>query len=154
MGRSINRSINNNKQKIASKRNAPRPKFKFKKCNECNRKRKYLNEFLVCDSCSKLMKAFIPSGNNVIDDFIRQTLTNNCKGAGRMEFVPYDRFNNIEFIFEGGFSKIYKAIWIDGQITKWNEGKKEYDRSGDMTVALKELNNSQNINPKELLNEV
>src|SRR5687767_7637653 len=100
----------NNKQKIASKRDVPRPKFKFKKCNECNRTSKYLNEFSICDSCSnKSMTAFIPSGNNVIDDFIRRTLTNNCKGAGKMEFVPFDRFKDIEFIAEGGFSKVYKA---------------------------------------------
>ncbi|CAB4442908.1 unnamed protein product [Rhizophagus irregularis] len=39
-----------------------------------------------------------------------------------MEFVPYNRFNDIEFIAEGG----------------------------KMMVALKELNNSKNITPEEL----
>ncbi|RIA94179.1 hypothetical protein C1645_873635 [Glomus cerebriforme] len=37
-----------------------------------------------------------------------------------MEFVPYDQFNNVEFIVEGGFSKIYKATWINGSISEWN----------------------------------
>ena len=93
------------------------------------------------------------SGNNVIDDFIRYTLTNYIKKEGRMEFVPYDIFKNVKFIAEGGFSKIYKATWIDGPIIGWNGEKQKYDCNGEMTVALKELNNSKNINSKEL-NEV
>jgi len=31
-----------------------------------------------------------------------------------MEFVHYDQLEDIEFIAEGGFSKVYKATWIDG----------------------------------------
>ncbi|EXX75396.1 Kcc4p [Rhizophagus irregularis DAOM 197198w] len=67
-----------------------------------------------------------------------------------MEFVLYDRFKNVEFNAEGGFSKIYKATWIDGPIVDWNEKKQKYNRYGEVTVALKELNNSENINSKEL----
>ena len=33
-----------------------------------------------------------------------------------MEFVLYDRFKDVKFIAEGGFSKIYKATWVDGRI--------------------------------------
>uniref|UniRef100_U9U112 Uncharacterized protein n=1 Tax=Rhizophagus irregularis (strain DAOM 181602 / DAOM 197198 / MUCL 43194) TaxID=747089 RepID=U9U112_RHIID len=33
-----------------------------------------------------------------------------------MEFVPYDRFEDVEFIAEGRFNKIYKATWFDGPI--------------------------------------
>src|SRR5437763_10480950 len=94
------------------------------------------------------MKAFLPSGNKVIDDFIGYTLINHER-IGKMEFVPYYKFNDLEFVAEGGFSKIYKATWIDGPIKHWVN----YDRNGKMTVALKELNNSKNINSKEL-NEV
>ncbi|CAB4427812.1 unnamed protein product [Rhizophagus irregularis] len=45
-----------------------------------------------------------------------------------MEFVPYDQFKNIEFIAEGGFSKIYKATWIDGPLNNSNN------------ITFKELN--------------
>jgi len=55
-----------------------------------------------------------------------------------MKFVPYGQFENIEFIAEGGFSKIYKATWISGECQH---------------VVLKKLNNSKNITSKEL-NEV
>ncbi|UZO05176.1 uncharacterized protein OCT59_025536 [Rhizophagus irregularis] len=131
-----------------------RPKIKsmhnvldeFKKCNGCDRKRKYLNEFQICKSCYKPMTAFIPSGNRVVDDFIKYTLTNRNEKAGKMEFIPYDRFKDIEFIAVGGFSKIYKATWIDGPISYWNHKKQKYDSYGEMNVVLKKLSSSKYIN--------
>ena len=70
-----------------------------------------------------------------------------------MEHILYDRFKDVEFFAEGGFSKIYKATWIDGPIINWSEKNQRYYRRGEKIVVLKELNNSKNINPKEL-NEV
>jgi hypothetical protein len=67
-----------------------------------------------CDVCYEF---FIPSGNKVIDDFISYTLTSN-EANRRMIFVPYYKFKNIELIGEGGFSKIYKATWIDCKIAE------------------------------------
>src|SRR4051812_8990924 len=81
--------------------------------------------------------------NKVIDDFIKKKLFNRNIRHGEMEFVPYNKFSGVEFIAEGGFSKVYKATWINGPIY----------RNGRMAVALKELNNSKDINSKEL-NEV
>ena len=63
-----------------------------------------------------------------------------------MEFVPYIQFENVEFIAEGGFSEVYKAIWIDGSI-------EHLEPKGFVTIALKKLHNSKNITSKEL-NEV
>jgi len=91
------------------------------------------------------------SGNKVVDDFIKYTQINLDNNM--MEFVPYDQFKNIQFIAEGGFSKIYKATWIDGYIQSWNEEKLIFERNGHWIVALKNLNNSENITSKEL-NEV
>ena len=117
-------------------------------CNEC-KKRKPLDEsHQTCHVCYKMKKIFKPSGNKIIDDFIRYTQTNLIKEEGKMEFVPYEQFKNVEFIAEGGFSKIYKATWIDGPIN-WNY---LYRRPNE-TVVLKKLNNSKNITTKEL-NEV
>ena len=118
-------------------------KYKKKKCNECNKNRTPLDKsHQICHVCYKA-KGLKTSGNKVIDDFIRYTQTNYIKKEGKMEFVPYDRFKNIEFIAEGGFSKIYKATWIDGPVI----------RERNCTVVLKKLNNSKNITSKEL-NEV
>ena len=114
-------------------------------CNECNKNRTPLDKsHQICHVCHEAKRLTL-SGNKVIDDFIRYTQTNYIKKEGKMEFFPYDQFKNIEFIAEGGFSKIYKAIWIDGPVTNYN--------TMCSTVVLKKLNNSKNITSKEL-NEV
>ena len=67
-----------------------------------------------------------------------------------MKYISYDQFKNIEFINEGGFSKVYKATWIDGPHF-WNEEKEEFEyKDHNIVVALKQLNNSKNIAFKEL----
>ncbi|GBC42211.2 kinase-like domain-containing protein [Rhizophagus irregularis DAOM 181602=DAOM 197198] len=78
------------------------------------------------------------SGNNVVDDFIIYTQKNDNLKTGRIEFVSYDQFENIEFLAEGGFSKIYKAIWVEKHNNKCK------------TIALKKLNNSKDITLKDL----
>jgi serine/threonine protein kinase len=120
-------------------------------CSECNKKRTPLGEsHQICHVCYKTKELKL-SGNKIIDDFIRYTQTNFIKKEGKMEFVPHDQFKNIEFIAEGGFSKIYKATWIDGPVTNYN--RKRNNRQPNDTVVLKKLNNSKNITSKEL-NEV
>ena len=113
-------------------------------------KRRPLDEsHQTCRNCYETKKIFKPSGNKVIDDFIRYTQINLVREEGKMEFVPYEQFKNVEFIAEGGFSKIYKATWIDGPID-WNHLSRYYP---NYRVVLKKLNNSKNITTKEL-NEV
>ncbi|RGB32575.1 hypothetical protein C1646_816596 [Rhizophagus diaphanus] len=133
--------------------NSQRKKNIYKKCNECKRKRKTLDEsHQICHICHKIKILFKSSGNKVIDDFITHTQRNYIAGRGKLEVVPYDQFKNIEFIAEGGFSKVYKATWADGPINwrdiegfNWNVTRKK-----NYPVVLKYLNNSKNITPKEL----
>jgi hypothetical protein len=119
-------------------------KRKSKKCNGCKKIRIILESHQICRICYEA-KGLITSGNKIIDDFIKYTQINYVNNRGKMEFVPHDQFKNIEFIAEGGFSKIYKATWVDGPINKY--------AFFDHTVVLKKLNNSKNISSKEL-NEV
>ena len=124
------------------------------RCGECKKKRTPLDKsHQICHVCYKTKAVFRqkPSGNKVIDDFIKHTQINNVKKKGKMEFVPHDQFKNIEFIAEGGFSKIYKATWTDGPVISYKN--KRDIRKKDCTVVLKKLNNSKNITSKEL-NEV
>src|SRR4051794_6911411 len=109
-------------------------------CKECKELRKDLDKHQICRLCYKII-TLLKSGNKVIDDFIRYTCV---EGVTTMEFVPYYRFKTFEFIAEGGFSKIYKATWIDGPIKYLNDDdQRKYIRHGPMTVALKELNDSK-----------
>ncbi|GBC26765.2 uncharacterized protein OCT59_020892 [Rhizophagus irregularis] len=128
----------------------------FIKCNECKRKRKTLDEsHQICHICHKSKILFKSSGNKIIDDFIRFTQVNLAREEGKMEFVTYDQFKNIEFIAEGGYSKVYKATWVDGPID-WYNIKRENSNITHRTcvknykVILKNLNNSKNITLKEL----
>ncbi|EXX71729.1 Bck1p [Rhizophagus irregularis DAOM 197198w] len=90
------------------------------KCKEC-KKRKIMDEnHETCQLCYEIFRLNL-SGNEVIDDIIRNTRVNFVTDSKCciLEFVPYDQFKNIEFIAEGGFSKIYKAIWVDGPISEY-----------------------------------
>ncbi|GBC01610.1 hypothetical protein RclHR1_04260010 [Rhizophagus clarus] len=97
------------------------------------------------------------SGNDDVDNFIKDTIYN----AGSygypifLEWVPFDRFENMKQIGEGGFAKVYSATWIDGKAVyyKRDDGswiKKEHI---PFEVALKRLNGSQNMSA-DFLNEL
>ena len=92
------------------------------------------------------------SGNKVVDDFIKYIQINQINDLKNdiIEFVPYDKFKDIEFITE---LKSYKVTWIDGNIREWNKEEMKFKRSGPREVFLKKLDNSENITSKEL-NEV
>ena len=95
------------------------------------------------------------SDNDNIDKFIKDTqlsVHNNASKA--LEWIPYDRFYDIKCITEESFGKVYRAIWIDGHIDKWDVKSQSWNRyNKNMSVALKSLNSSKNIT-LEFLNEV
>ena len=86
--------------------------IKKKRCDDCKKVRKPSDEnHQICRFCYNARKLEL-SGNKVIDDFIKYTQTNRVYLGIKMKFVPYNKFKNVEFIAEGGFSKVYKAEWI------------------------------------------
>ena len=108
------------------------------------------------------------SGNSEIDEFIKDTIYNakgNCVYDDNgdhvgyaplfLEWVPFDRFEDIKPIGEGGFAKVYSAKWIDGKAkyTRQDDGTWEKKDPEPINVALKRLNGSQNMS-SEYLNEV
>ncbi|RGB40122.1 kinase-like domain-containing protein, partial [Rhizophagus diaphanus] len=125
-------------------------KYEKEKCDECNKIRTPFENHQICYTCYHAKKRILPSGNKVIDDFIRYTHTNYPnKNNGKMIFVPYEKFENIKLIGEGGFSKIYKATWIDSKIS--SIGTLDHSlRNESKIVALKKLNYSKNFTSKEL----
>src|ERR1043166_3778149 len=116
-------------------------------------------ERLWCKECvpSCIIEGWT-SGNDEIDNFIKNTICNARSYYGYskfLEWVSFDRFEDIIQIGEGGFAKVYSAKWIDGQAkyTRQIDGSWEKLESKPMDVALKRLNGSQNISA-EYLNEV
>src|SRR5438046_8103117 len=64
------------------------------------------------------------SGNSDIDDFIKDTIYNPGYNYSAyvgifypifLEWVAFDRFENVKQIGEGGFAKVYSATWINGR---------------------------------------
>ncbi|CAB4433150.1 unnamed protein product [Rhizophagus irregularis] len=87
------------------------------------------------------------SENEKVNDFIQEMQLNVDDLS--FEWIPYNQFNEIKEIGKGGFATIYSAIWKDGPLKSQDV---KYNRDSNKKVALKCLNNSQNIN--RLLNEV
>lgn len=93
------------------------------------------------------------SGNVDIDKFIQDTQL-SANRYRVLEWIPYDRFYDIEYIAKGGFGKVYRANWIDGCINKWDKKNQNWKRKNqNMYVALKNLNNPKNVK-SEFINEV
>src|SRR5688572_21747524 len=114
------------------------------KCIQCNRIRKSSDENnKICCFCNL-------SGNKLVDDFIRSLNLKTYQISDMMEFVPYDKFKDIEFNIK---VYSYEATWIDGCIWYWDNWNDKFIRRGPMQVVLKRLNNSDNITFEEL-NEV
>ncbi|PKY17680.1 kinase-like protein [Rhizophagus irregularis] len=129
--------------------------FGYGRCIECNLLFKDKN--LWCKYChsKRFQDNFSKwdSGDETINDIIRKTQLNAEKTCQVIEWIPYDDFENIEHFARGGFSRVYRANWIHGQILSRNYRDHDYIRNKNMLVALKELNNSSNINDN-FLNEL
>ena len=119
--------------------------YSYKWCQSCNAKR-FQQNFQNWTS-----------GNHNIDEFIQKTQLKARNNYEVMEWVEYNRFENVEYLAKGGFGTTYKAIWNDGCIESWdsenNQWKRYKENQEGHPVALKCLHNSQDITA-EFLREV
>jgi hypothetical protein len=76
----------------------------------------------ICEKCNHICNSIYfqqnfknwTSGNNDVDKFIQGTqLSAHKMVKDVLEWIPYDRFNNIEYIAKDELSKVYRANWID-----------------------------------------
>jgi len=86
------------------------------------------------------------SGNERIDNFIKERQLQADHPKDFFEWIPYNRFENIEKTGKGEF---YSAEWKDGYLKFYNEKNHEIHRHGELKVVLKCLKNWDDI-----LNEV
>ena len=139
-------------------------KERYKKhglCKECKQPNTggYFNDSWRgwCQSCNakRFQQNFKnwTSGNRDIDWFIQKTQLKAKMYYEVIEWVKYDRFEDVEYLAKGGFGTTYKAIWKDGYIAYWNSENNQWERLGEHKVALKCLHNSQDITT-EFLREV
>jgi len=145
----------------------------FGLCPDCNEPN---TGFMWCQQCNakRFRQDFHKwtSGNKFIDKFIQES--QHAKEYWYvLEWIPYNRLTNVKYLDKGGFSTVYKAVWLDGPIREWdyeNSQWKRYTYEIDIDsdeddnniskitikgykVVLKSLDNSSSLND-EFLNEV
>ena len=124
---------------------------KYGLCEECSQPN---TSRWWCQSCNSkhFQQEFNKwtSGNKEIDEFIQKCQLNATSFYEILEWIPYDRFENIKYLAEGDFGIVYKAIWIDGDIKSWQNG---WHRFAKADVVLKCLKDSQNLDT-DILQEV
>jgi hypothetical protein len=112
----------------------------------------YTGDYILVQSYTINLVNWI-SENEKIDDLIQEMqLKIDNHDDLVFEWIPYNQFNNIEKVGEGGFAIVYSANWKNGPL-EYDTDKNIYKRNPNKVIALKCLHNSQNISNK-FLNEV
>ncbi|CAI2181647.1 4483_t:CDS:2 [Funneliformis geosporum] len=127
----------------------------FGKCAECGEERISVGWCKDCEINSfKVHFIYWTSGNLNIDNYIKRTQLNACGSVDYLEYIKFDQLVLIKYMNKGGaFSTIYSAIWIEGPRWIWDEAADEWTRNGPIKVALKRINNSQNMS-EEYINQL
>ncbi|RHZ85882.1 hypothetical protein Glove_59g15 [Diversispora epigaea] len=101
-------------------------------CHSCNAKQ-FQNEFNKWTS-----------GDREIDKFIQQIQLKANKCQEIIEWIPFNRLENVKYLGKGGFGTVHKANWLDGFI-KFSD-KVVWHRKGEQSICLKSLDNLTNKN--------
>src|SRR6266511_4186630 len=95
---------------------------KPRECEKC-KKTRYSDRY--CEQCISLHLQSLfntwTSGNEIIDDFIRQCQIRSSFPTLILEWIPFDQFYNVKKLTEGGFSSIYTALWRRGYLCDYDE---------------------------------
>jgi hypothetical protein len=120
-------------------------------CENCKQK---CLATLYCEFCVRnYLKANFPnwsSGNNNIDNLIQNCQMETLMPFMIVEWIPYDKLQNIKYLTKGGFSEIYTADLINGGYVEWDFKKQQLKRAGIQNqivkVILKGLENVESAN--------
>jgi hypothetical protein len=118
-------------------------------CESCNQ------ECLATFYCEYCVRNYLKvkfsnrtSGNNNIDILIKKCQMETLTPLKIIEWIPYERLQNIKFLTKGGYSEIYTAVWIDGSYDKWDFKKQKLERLIRLKVILKTLGNVESENQR------
>ncbi|RHZ84010.1 hypothetical protein Glove_86g46 [Diversispora epigaea] len=117
---------------------------KYGKCTDCQQDNTGSQWCNTCNSI-RFQSEFNKwtSDDAEIDEFIQKTQLTATKYEEVIEWIPFNRFNNIEYLDKGGFGKVFRAAWSNGYIISWNSQGKIWERS-QQNVCLKSINTSTN----------
>jgi hypothetical protein len=106
-------------------------------CSDCKEPN---TGYAWCKKCDpgRFIREGKTSGNAKMDEFICERQQQTLHYYDNLEWIPCDNIKEVKQIGEGGFSKIYSAVWLEGA-PKYDKGK---GRTGPIIVALKQLKRS------------
>ena len=121
--------------------------YEYGVCPDCKKPNTGMAWCKKCDP-GKFLKEGKTSGIPEIDNLIYESQLKTTHYSRNLEWIPYDRFQDIKSIGEGGFASIYSATWLDGKPIFDTTRK----HTSPIRVALKKLKNSKNM--EAFINEV
>jgi hypothetical protein len=108
-------------------------------CENCNQQ---CLATLYCEYCVRnyLKENFSnwTSGNNDIDNLIKNCQMESLRPDLIVEWIPYSNLENIKYLTKGGFSEIYTADWINGCYNEWDSKSLQLIRGSTLKVILKD----------------
>ena len=98
-----------------------------------------LNKEVLCEGCKgkEIRKLADKCRSEEIAKFLYECRLNAKHHDNYIQWIPFDEFEDIEYLAKGGFGEVYKATWIDG----------------DQEVVLERIHNS-NDKIVDILKEV
>jgi hypothetical protein len=146
---------NNNNTNVISSSTREELLEKFGECSEC--KRPNTGEDNWCQSCNsehfRSQFGKWKSENDNVDKVIKNAQLSAKNSKYVLEWIPYNRFKNVNYVTKGGYGTVYTAYWSDGHILGWDKRLNQWKRYGKDLVALKRIHNSQFIT-MEFLDQV
>lgn len=126
-------------------------KLLYGTCMKCGQRRSHYRWCMLCErkQSERNLKNWT-SGNNEIDEFIKNSQFYSNKSQTFLEWIPFDRLENIKYLNKASRSTVCSAIWKDGPRILWDQQKQEYKRS--KTQVLIKLYHENQVD--EILNEV
>lgn len=96
------------------------------------------------------------SGNNKVDSCIKEFQLNTTKYKDVIEWIPFNKLNDIQTIGEGGFGTVFSARWLDGKriSDKINYRNFMQQRTLSYAVGLKTLHGSVFLMNSKILRSV
>ncbi|CAG8575048.1 4628_t:CDS:2 [Paraglomus brasilianum] len=92
------------------------------------------------------------SSSPALNTLIQKSQLNAQHEYNYVEWINYDRIEQVELYDEGHFSVVYKGVWLDGPRKVWDE-KKGWTRSGSTKVVMKALNDNNKSSFDEIMKE-
>ncbi|GBB99328.1 hypothetical protein RclHR1_03490010 [Rhizophagus clarus] len=115
-------------------------------CNKCGNQ--FTNHNWCCECEFQAFKEDFPnwtSGNEDLDELIRDSQINATNYDEYFEWIDYNQFKDKTCIIQGSYCEIYTATWLDGIREVWDNEFQQWVRTKDAQIILREFRSESTI---------